>query len=108
MISFISRGILRDIVFVWNMRRDFETRFKPQPNSLASAALSTKVDKQTDQVVRSLPNRSEWLRRVITEAARRELMSDSLGVAIVEGSKQLEDSSTPGDNPDHKVNIGGE
>jgi hypothetical protein len=27
-----------------------------------------------DAVVRSLPNRSAWLRRVITEAAQRELM----------------------------------
>jgi len=28
-----------------------------------------------DAAVRSLPNRSAWLRRVITEAARRELLS---------------------------------
>jgi hypothetical protein len=26
--------------------------------------------------MRSLPNRSAWLRRVITEAAQRELMKD--------------------------------
>jgi hypothetical protein len=57
------------------MRRDFETRFKPQPDSLAPIALSAKVKKDIDALVRALPNRSEWLRRVITEAAQRELMS---------------------------------
>ncbi|MDS3860988.1 hypothetical protein RIF25_09220 [Thermosynechococcaceae cyanobacterium BACA0444] len=30
-----------------------------------------------DELVRKLPNRSEWLRRVITEAAERELMCQS-------------------------------
>jgi hypothetical protein len=57
------------------MRRDIETRFKPQPNSLAAVALSAKVPKDVDAVVRALPNRSEWLRRVIIEAAQRELMN---------------------------------
>jgi hypothetical protein len=56
------------------MRRDFETRFKPQPNSLSPNVLSARVDKETDEFVRSLPNKSAWLRRVITEAAQRELM----------------------------------
>ncbi len=35
--------------------------------------LSVKVDSEIDELIRSLPNRSEWLRRVITEAAEREL-----------------------------------
>lgn len=56
------------------MRRDFETRFKPQPNSLSPNVLSARVDKETDAIVRSLPNKAVWLRRVITEAAQRELM----------------------------------
>jgi hypothetical protein len=42
---------------------------------LASLALSARVPLEIDAVVRSLPNRSAWLRRVITEAARRELMN---------------------------------
>ncbi|MBW4550754.1 MAG: hypothetical protein KME35_06545 [Aphanocapsa sp. GSE-SYN-MK-11-07L] len=57
------------------MRRDFETRFKPQPDSLARLPVSVALSKETDALVRSLPNRSEWLRRVITEAAQRELLS---------------------------------
>jgi hypothetical protein len=35
-----------------------------------------------DEVVRQIPNRSEWLRRVITEAAQRELMNASPGEPI--------------------------
>jgi hypothetical protein len=29
-----------------------------------------------DKTIRALPNRTAWLRRVITEAAQRELMGD--------------------------------
>jgi hypothetical protein len=57
------------------MRRDFETRFKPKPDSFARTPLSVAVGKDVDAAVRALPNRSAWLRRVITEAAQRELMS---------------------------------
>jgi hypothetical protein len=42
---------------------------------LASTGLIAKVPKDIDALVRALPNRSEWLRRVITEAAQRELLS---------------------------------
>ena len=42
---------------------------------LASLALSARVPLEIDAVVLSLPNRSAWLRRVITEAAKRELMN---------------------------------
>jgi hypothetical protein len=41
---------------------------------LSKIALSAKVPISIDAIVRSLPNKSAWLRRVITEAARRELM----------------------------------
>jgi hypothetical protein len=50
------------------------TQFKPKPSSFSRVPLSAYVEKPIDAVVRSLPNRSEWLRRVITEAAKRELM----------------------------------
>jgi hypothetical protein len=59
------------------MRRDIETRFKPKPDSLARVAVSTNLPKDVDVLVRKLPNRSEWLRRVITEAARKELFNPS-------------------------------
>lgn len=41
---------------------------------LAASALMARVPIPIDSLVRSLPNRSAWLRRVITEAAQRELM----------------------------------
>ncbi|MBW4551373.1 MAG: hypothetical protein KME35_09725 [Aphanocapsa sp. GSE-SYN-MK-11-07L] len=56
------------------MKTNEATRFKPKPNSLARDGLTVRVEKTIDVLVRSLPNRSEWLRRVITEAAERELL----------------------------------
>jgi hypothetical protein len=41
---------------------------------LAADILGVRVSTDIDAVVRSLPNRSAWLRRVITEAAQRELI----------------------------------
>jgi hypothetical protein len=41
---------------------------------LADAQLQVRVFRDIDALVRSLPNKSAWLRRVITEAAQRELM----------------------------------
>jgi hypothetical protein len=58
------------------MRRDLETRFKPKPDSLARGVITLRLDKPTDAIVRALPNRNEWLRRVITEAAQQELLDD--------------------------------
>lgn len=43
---------------------------------LAALALSARVAVHIDAIVRQQPNRSAWLRRVITEAAQRELMKD--------------------------------
>ncbi len=61
------------------------TQFKPQPNSLAPMQ-AIRLTKPIDTVVRSLSNRSEWLRRVITEAAQRELMGSPDVDAIAEKS----------------------
>jgi hypothetical protein len=44
-------------------------------DKLADLATATRLPLEIDAVVRSLPNRSAWLRRVITEAAKRELMN---------------------------------
>jgi hypothetical protein len=41
---------------------------------LTTSATGVKLPISIDQKVRSLPNRTAWLRRVITEAAQRELM----------------------------------
>jgi hypothetical protein len=43
---------------------------------LAPKQVQVRLPLSIDAVVQSLPNRSAWLRRVITEAAQRELMKD--------------------------------
>ena len=43
---------------------------------LATSVTGVKLPIAIDGVVRSLPNRAAWLRRVITEAAQRELMNE--------------------------------
>jgi hypothetical protein len=56
-----------------------EARFKAQGEvnaPLADVSIQVRLTQPIDAAVRSLPNRSAWLRRVITEAAQRELMKD--------------------------------
>jgi hypothetical protein len=53
-------------------------QFKPQgeiTERLAKRAISVKLPESVDCLVRQNPQSSAWLRRVITEAAQRELMS---------------------------------
>ncbi|NJR57281.1 MAG: hypothetical protein HC768_23820 [Acaryochloris sp. CRU_2_0] len=51
--------------------------FKPlAEEALSSQPLCVKVEKSIDARVRSLPDKSAWLRRVITEAVQRELMGE--------------------------------
>jgi hypothetical protein len=51
-------------------------RMDDTQDPLAALALSARVAVHIDTIVRQHPNRSAWLRRVITEAAQRELMTD--------------------------------
>lgn len=41
---------------------------------LAPSATGVKLPVHIDAIIRALPNRTAWLRRVITEAAQRELI----------------------------------
>ncbi|WP_299492850.1 hypothetical protein [Acaryochloris sp. IP29b_bin.137] len=43
---------------------------------LAERNIQFRLTKSVDKVVRALPDRSAWLRRVVTEAAKLELMGD--------------------------------
>lgn len=47
-------------------------RFQEKPGAYARTPVSVLLPKEVDRAVRSLPNRTEWLRRVITEAAERD------------------------------------
>jgi len=58
-------------------RADYLTRFKPSgEEALAEKPVSVFLPKELDQYVRLKPNRAEWLRSAIAEAARRELMQE--------------------------------
>lgn len=53
------------------------SRFKRSDQSteeLADKNIQFRLTKSIDKLVRALPDRSAWLRRVVTEAAERELM----------------------------------
>jgi uncharacterized membrane protein len=43
--------------------------------ALATKQIQVRLPVEIDALVRALPDRSVWLRRVIVEAARRELMN---------------------------------
>ncbi len=51
--------------------------FKPKGATALSGRLFVRVAPEIESAVKSLPRdgRSDWLRRVITEAAQRELMT---------------------------------
>ncbi|MBD2072414.1 hypothetical protein H6F86_00500 [Phormidium sp. FACHB-592] len=54
-------------------RGDYRTRFKPIGNeALAEKPISVFLPKDIYEYVRSLPNRAEWLRAAIKEAALRD------------------------------------
>ena len=58
-------------------RADDLTRFKHSgEEAMAEKPVSVFLPKELDQYVRMKPNRAEWLRAAIAEAARRELMQE--------------------------------
>ncbi len=50
----------------------------PNPEPLADKALSVRLPVSIDALIRALPSdqRADWLRRILGEAAKRELLSD--------------------------------
>lgn len=61
-----------------NARPNHSTRFRPAgATPLSDRSVSVKLPVEVDAFVRALPEPSEWLRRVICEAAEKE--SESLG-----------------------------
>jgi len=57
-------------------------KFKPlSDEAMADKALSVRVAQDVDAAVRAVPDRATWLRRVITDAARQELMNEPNDVA---------------------------
>lgn len=62
------------------MRGDYETRFKKTTDvELDSKVTGVRLPVQVSEAIRSIPDkeRSVWLRRVITEAAEKELLNSA-------------------------------
>lgn len=60
------------------MRKDYETRFKKTTDvELDSKVTGVRLPVEIGEIVRSLPptERSAWLRRVISDAAKKELLN---------------------------------
>lgn len=53
-------------------RRDYENRFKSIGPERMGAPVAVCLPVEVDRWLRALPNRSEWLRRVICEAVAKE------------------------------------
>ncbi|NDJ19476.1 hypothetical protein [Myxacorys almedinensis] len=58
-------------------RPDYLTRFRSmREEPLADKPIAVLLPKDVDAYVRSLPNKAEWLRSVITEAAQKDRTPD--------------------------------
>lgn len=52
-------------------------RLNPDSEPLASRQIQVRLPESIDAIVRKVPDKATWLRRIITEAAKRELMEGS-------------------------------
>lgn len=56
------------------MRPDYLTRIKPNgKKAISRKPVAVALPAELDEWVRNLPNRSEWLRKAITDAYEREI-----------------------------------
>lgn len=51
-------------------------RMDPDSEPLASRQIQVRLPESIDAVVRNIPDKATWLRRVISEAAKQELMRE--------------------------------
>jgi hypothetical protein len=60
------------------IRADFLTRFQPQADvPMAKQPITVRLPEDIDTIVRSLPNRTEWLREAILDRLEQdELLPD--------------------------------
>lgn len=58
-------------------RKDYATRFQVKGDEPLGKPVCVALPLEVDEAVRSLPDRSAWLRRVISEAAERELLNSA-------------------------------
>jgi hypothetical protein len=71
--------------------KDEQGRFiRSNPEPLADKALSVRLPISIDAVIRAIPShqRADWLRRVLCDAARRELKGEQQGQTMSEPDEQ--------------------
>jgi len=57
-------------------RKDIETRFKQKGEvAKAKSPISVRLPEDVDKIVRTIPNRSEWIAEAIKEKLAREEMA---------------------------------
>jgi hypothetical protein len=52
--------------------RDFSGRFVNEPGSLADSPICTKFPVEVDEILRSLPNRSDYVREAVIARLKQE------------------------------------
>ncbi len=61
--------------------KEFEQHIKPKASGfedveMGRSPLCVKLPLEFDALIRPLPNRSDWMRRVLIEAAKKELLKE--------------------------------
>jgi hypothetical protein len=74
-VTFMPKGNPNPVITPEFKARQFK-RSDGTVEPLSKKTVFVRLPESIDTVVQILPNRSAWLRRVITEAAQRELMKD--------------------------------
>jgi hypothetical protein len=72
-VAFVAKGNPNPLQ-TEKFKESWFTRSDGGTEPLAEKLTCLRLTQSVDEVVRSLPNRSAWLRRVITEAAQKELI----------------------------------
>jgi hypothetical protein len=75
-VSFMPKGNPNPVITPAFEKARFK-RSDPSTEALSDKLLCVRLTQSVDTAVRSLPNMSTWVRRVITEAAQRELMGST-------------------------------
>lgn len=71
--------LIRKRLSIMKQRGGIETRFKPQygDKAMSRKPIGVLLPMELDAFVRSLPNKSEWVRAAIAEKYEREVKSNS-------------------------------
>jgi predicted DNA-binding protein len=72
-------------------RTDIRTQFKSGEVEMADKPISVRLPKELDEKVRALPNRTQWLRKVIEQAMEDEPEVKKLQQILLERDRNFEE-----------------